>query len=106
NWGASAGAILIGGSTSYDGNLTALFALMAEWSRPGATYQTRINHLNGSLGGGLNGSFVLGPGTVLNDGAVDSLVGDPLSSTAVNWFFASANDQRSFVRAGEVVTNY
>ena len=45
--------ILIGGTTDYDSNLAALDAIMAEWGRTDADYNTRIKHLNGTLGGGL-----------------------------------------------------
>jgi hypothetical protein len=35
--------ILIGGTTDFDGNLTALDAILAEWGRTGTDYNTRIN---------------------------------------------------------------
>ncbi len=51
--------ILIAGTTDYDDNLIALMALRAEWSRTDLTYQQRIAYLNGSVSGGLNGSYFL-----------------------------------------------
>src|SRR5207302_5325888 len=47
--------ILIGGYTDYDANVQALLAVMKEWGRTDATYNTRVNHLSGTSGG-LNGS--------------------------------------------------
>src|SRR5207244_11346146 len=51
--------IVIGNSTDYDSNLAALNALMAEWGRTDADYTTRVNHLTGGAGGGLNGGYFL-----------------------------------------------
>ena len=46
--------ILIGGYTVYDADLTALCAVMKEWVRTDADYNTRVKHLSGSLSGGSN----------------------------------------------------
>lgn len=93
--------ILIGGSTDYDHNLTALYALMAEWGRTDASYSTRVGHLNGSLGGGLNGSYFLNGATVHGNANADNLVGGP----ALEWFFAAVNDRLFNVTNGETVTH-
>ena len=71
--------IMIAGSTSYDNNITALLALSAEWGRTDANYATRVAHLQGTLSGGLNGSYFLNTSTVFDDpaGVADLLVGDP-----------------------------
>ncbi len=106
--------ILIGGYTDYDANVQALLAIMKEWGRTDATYTTRVNHLNGSLSGGLNvvgttrilltASTVHATGTVTDDKAVDSLYGD----AGTDWFFArkkGANkDKVNDLGTGEVVT--
>jgi phospholipase C len=104
--------ILIGGSTSYDleavgmtgdAKLAALTAIMAEWGRTDADYPTRVNHLNGSFGGGLNGSSFLNATTVHGDGAADTLIGST-SASALDWFFVDAQDTTKNKRTGEVVT--
>jgi hypothetical protein len=56
-------AILIGAHYIFDTNLTALDAVLAEWSRPIA-YPLRIHHL--TVGGGLNGPFVFNKATVVS----------------------------------------
>src|SRR5207302_8163728 len=40
--------ILLSGLTTFDGNLAALFGLMAEWGDTGTGFETRIHHLTGS----------------------------------------------------------
>jgi N-acetylneuraminic acid mutarotase len=92
--------ILIGGSTDFDHNLTALYALTAEWGRTDASYATRVSHLNGSLAGGLNGSFFLNATTVHGNANADNLIG----GLGPDWFFAAANDQLLFVFPGEIIT--
>jgi hypothetical protein len=97
------GAILIGGTTDYDANLAALLAVMKEWGRTDADYNTRVKHLNGSLGGGLNGSYRLTRTTVHDDNVIDYLYG----GAGLEWFFVSngKNKDRIFNQtSGEVVT--
>src|SRR5262249_57119840 len=72
---AGGGDILIGGTTSYDSNLTALAFILAEWDRTDVDYATRVGQLSGSLGGGLNGSYLLNSTTVFDDSASDVLNG-------------------------------
>jgi hypothetical protein len=78
---------------------------MAEWGRTDLGYSARVNHLNGSTSGGLNGGYNLNAGTVHDDQAVDYLYGN---SNVLDWFLAnssgSAPDQLSGVRSGSVVT--
>jgi phospholipase C len=76
--------ILIAGSTNYDTNLSALGAILAEWSRTDADYTTRIGHLKGTLTGGLNGSTFLTAAKVHKGNAADTIFGD----AANDWFFA------------------
>jgi hypothetical protein len=79
----SGGALLIGGTTDYDANLAALLAIMKEWGRTDVDYNTRVKHLSGTLGGGLNGSFRLTSSTVHDDDTIDSLYG----GAGLDWFF-------------------
>ena len=68
--------ILIGGSTAWDTDpnwRVAFTSLMAEWTRLDLDYFQRVNHIIG--GGGLNGSYVLNPQTVFNNGGGNVLVG-------------------------------
>jgi hypothetical protein len=96
--------ILIAGTTDHDISLVALNAVLTEWGRADADYPTRIAHLSGTQGGGLNGAVLLTPSTVHDDAARDQLFG----GTGTDWFFArlsglnndTVNDQTS----GEVIT--
>jgi Ca2+-binding RTX toxin-like protein len=97
--------ILIGGTTSYDANVAALCAVLREWARTDVSYGTRVSQLKGGSGG-LNGSYVLTTATVFDDGATDTLYGDPGS----DWFFArtSGGAQKDLVQdraSGEVLTS-
>ena len=84
---ASAGDnLLVAGFTDYDGNMTALQAIMNEWTRADQTYQRRVDHL--LTGGGLNGTTRLNPTTVHDDGDVDVLDGAP-QTIWLDWFFAN-----------------
>jgi hypothetical protein len=89
------GDILIGSTTDFDTNEAALLAIRAEWNTS-APVQTRINHLTGATGGGLNGSFFLisdavrGGGTVHNDNAVDTYQ----NSFADDWLLPFGGDKR------------
>jgi RTX calcium-binding nonapeptide repeat (4 copies) len=89
--GGNAGDILIGGLLSYYDEATrtvdtvALDALLAEWSRTDLSYQDRVNHLNGSVAGGLNGPYVLNDTTVSDDGVVDAIV----AGAGQNWLLPS-----------------
>ena len=86
--------ILIGGTTSHDQNVTALLAVLAEWSRTDLDYDQRI--LNLRSGGGLNGLIVLTASapnpTVFDDQAKDSLRG----GLGRDWFFAKISGQYQY----------
>jgi hypothetical protein len=100
----SGGAILIGGATNYDANVTALLALMKEWGRTDVDYNTRIKHLSGSLSGGLNGSYRLTKATVQGDNVTDYLYG----GAALDWFIVENGKKKDKVfgqTSGEVITN-
>jgi hypothetical protein len=86
-FGGGGDNIQIGGTTAYDQDLTALAAIMKEFTRTDLNFHQRVDHLmNGT---GLNGSYVLntdptlGPVTVFDDGAVDVLN----AGGALDWFF-------------------
>jgi hypothetical protein len=99
----SGGALLIGGTTDYDANVQALLAIMKEWGRTDADYNTRIKHLNGSLGGGMNGSYRLTKSTVHDDSAIDNLYG----GAGLDWFIVGngkTKDRLFGQTSGEVVT--
>ena len=96
---------LIGGTTAYDQNLTALDAIMAEFARTDRNFHQRVSAIMN--GGGLNGSFVLNtdptlrPVTVFDDGAADVLTG----GGGLDWFFAHMKqDVINNRRAGDMVT--
>src|SRR5262249_45706094 len=78
--------ILIGCTTDHDANVQSLLAVVKEWGRTDADYNTRIKHLNGSLSGGLNGSYRLTGTTVHDDNKADTLFGE----ARPRWFFSSA----------------
>jgi Ca2+-binding RTX toxin-like protein len=99
---AYGGSILVGGYTDYDANPQALIAVMREWGRTDADYGTRVKHLQGSLGGGRNGSYVLTAKTVHDDAAVDRLYG----WAGMDWFFVGGkgkNADTTDKAGGEVV---
>jgi uncharacterized repeat protein (TIGR01451 family) len=86
--GGNGGDILIGASTLFDSNLQALHSIMAEWTSS-RDYGTRTDNLRGNgAGPSNNGTTFLQAGgatpTVLDDGAVDVLVG----AGGQDWFFA------------------
>jgi hypothetical protein len=93
-FGGGGDNILIGGTTAYDQNLTALQAIMNEFTRTDLNFHQRVAHImNGT---GLNGSYVLntdptqGPVTVFDDGAADVLN----AGGALDWFFANKSQDR------------
>jgi uncharacterized delta-60 repeat protein len=105
--GGSGEDILIGGTTAYDSNEAALIAIIDEWGS-GASNADRIDHLRGTLSGGLNLTYFLKVGsgaTVFNDTSVDGLTG----GSGRDWFFRKLNNpQRDSILdnlTGEEVTN-
>ena len=67
------GSLLVGGTTNYDTNLTALDAVMAEWASA-ASYATRVNALLN--GAGSNGNYLLGATQFTNNGGGNTLLGN------------------------------
>lgn len=68
-------------------DLVAIANLMAEWTRTDLVYADRINHLNGTVLGGLNGNSVINVITVSDDAAVDLLRG----GNGLDWFLANVS---------------
>jgi hypothetical protein len=98
------GAILIGGVTEFNENVTALAALLAEWARTDESYTLRVSHLlgpsAGGTAGGLNGQYYLNATTVSGAGVTETLVG----SDARDWFLVGAHDRVKRHHHGEVTT--
>lgn len=96
--------LLIGGNTSFDNDETALLALWSEW-RSAVAYATRIAHLTGTQSGGLNGGYLLTPGTtVVDDDAIDIIFG----GSDLDWFwYHSAQDMAfDYNSSNETRTNH
>jgi len=64
-----------GGKTNFDAHLTALRAILAEWSRTDIDYATKVAHLTGATAGGANAPYFLTSKTLIDDDAVDGLEG-------------------------------
>src|SRR5207248_2532964 len=103
--GSGGDDIVIGGTTKYDSDQAALCAILAEWSQTGVSYTTRVSHLLGKTKGGLNGSIFLNTSTVLDDAAIDVLMG----GSGMDWFFAkqrgTTKDTVSDRGKGETLTS-
>jgi Ca2+-binding RTX toxin-like protein len=85
NLNHGSGAILIGGTTAYDGNAQALELILAEWRDPRKSYADRVAAIEAGLGNQSVGfRSRTGNRTVFDDGEADTLVG----RDAVDWFFA------------------
>jgi Ca2+-binding RTX toxin-like protein len=82
--GGSDEDLMLAGTSIYESDLAGLDAIFAEWISAN-TYQTRIDHLLGTTGGGLNGSNVLSPATVANDPETDYVTGNG----GQDWFLTS-----------------
>src|SRR5262245_30490009 len=104
--GASGRDLIIAGSTTLDANLTALRAILAEWSRTDATYTTKVAHLTGSIPGGLNAPYFLNTSTLIDDDRRDELEG---ASGGSNLYVARLagprHDAISGLSPGEIVLN-
>ena len=69
--------ILIGGSTVHDQDPVALSALMKEWTRTDLPAVQRVAHLQTGGAGAFNGTTLLDAASLVDDGALDALVGGP-----------------------------
>jgi hypothetical protein len=106
----TANALMIGGRTSFDNNLPALFALMAEWGRTDVDFATRKGHLTGETTSGLNGSSNLvssGTGQTIFGGG-SSGDQDTFSDSAgaiPDWIWElELDDITGLHRSGDVIT--
>jgi hypothetical protein len=83
--------LLIGGTTSYNTNLAALNAIMAEWAST-TSYATKIKHLMGNLSGGKNGHTFLtatGSSPTVQDAGKASTMN---AGSGLDWFWKSPSD--------------
>ena len=64
----------IAGSVNYEANEAALAAILAEWSSSDS-YAVRVGRLDGVIGGGLNGSWLLDADTIAHGTSDDYLFG-------------------------------
>jgi Ca2+-binding RTX toxin-like protein len=96
--GSSSEDLLIGARYTLEKNVTALLSLRSEWISS-SSYDTRVAHLLGTLGGGLNGSYVLKSTTVKEDSTRDRLLG----SSGKDWYFR--NNVGATVSKRDLVTD-
>jgi hypothetical protein len=104
-YGGGGDSIQIGGYTSYDQNLTALDAILAEWTSADSL-STRRRDLRD--GGGLNGTYILNPTATRNRAATvfDNGVADQLyDGTGLSWFFLHQPDDQINNGAGPLLTS-
>src|SRR5262249_7948947 len=73
--GRSGADLLIGCKTNFDANLTALRAILAEWSRTDIDCGTKVAPLTGATAGGTNAPYFFTSKTLIDDDAVDGLEG-------------------------------
>lgn len=102
-YGPLAGDLMIGESTIYDNNKTALSAILLEWSR-NATYTTRVNRIRGLASGGLNGSYRLTTSTVIHSTTASTIDGGTNPLLDANWYVAAFLTDISSFRSGETRT--
>jgi hypothetical protein len=101
-FGGSQDNILISGYTKFDQNLTALQAIMAEWTSAD-TYSKRVKAIgNGVLGtDGMTYALVAGKGksqTVFDDGVPDVLTGSTNPDPSVlDWLFVGKNTDQMVI---------
>jgi hypothetical protein len=96
---------MISDTTDYDNNLTALVAIWSEWIRTDISFEMRRAHIDGSLAGGANGTYVLNANTVHTDGILDSMSeGD---GDGQDWFIMSGDgplDWAIYADGDDVIT--
>lgn len=83
--GDSDGDLLIGNRVTFENNAVALQFVLAEWTSS-RSYASRVANLKGTGSGTrLNGTTFLNASTVLDDNAIDTLMG----STGQDWFLGT-----------------
>ncbi|HME99788.1 MAG TPA: acid phosphatase [Terriglobia bacterium] len=102
--GRSGADLLIGGRTNFDAHLTALRAILAEWSRTDIDYATKVAHLTGAITGGANAPYFLTSKTLIDDDEVDGLEG---TASGANLWVArispATHDRISGFTSGETI---
>ena len=83
-YGGNDDDILISGTFSLAANITALTQIRDEWTSAGS-YQSRVDHLRGTTGGGLNGAFLIDSSTVTLSTSTGILNGE----AGNDWFWAN-----------------
>jgi hypothetical protein len=86
-YGGRGDDLMIAGTTAYDANDAALTAILNEWAS-GDSFATRMGRLDGAIGGGANGAYLLtagAGGTVHANGVRNYL----FAGSGQNWFFAN-----------------
>jgi Ca2+-binding RTX toxin-like protein len=97
--GSSNDDIVIGGYTTLDTNTAALLSILSEWKRVDETYQQRIDHIRGTVAGGLNGTYRFSAATVKDDAVPDTLTG----GLGTDWFWSNTPDLTDRDPASEVL---
>ncbi|WP_425616193.1 cadherin domain-containing protein [Anatilimnocola sp. NA78] len=87
--------LLIGGTTTYDANVAALQAILAEWTS-NATLATRSNNLRT----GVNGVRLALGETILNDNSSDCLP----SGAGADWLFLQLGDYNCQYSVNDLIT--
>jgi Ca2+-binding RTX toxin-like protein len=90
--------LLIGGTTLYDLDVTALTAIMAEWTSS-SSYDERRLHLLSPVVDGLNGAYTLSNIVVPVDADADQLTG----GADMDWFWANFNEIMQPLEPGEKI---
>lgn len=98
--GGAGDDILVASRTDHDSSPAALEAIMAEWSSANA-YALRVDHIFGAVGGGLNGGMLLNAGTIHDDAAADTLLGNG----DTDWFIKHLGDTSADRTASERLTS-
>ncbi len=100
------GDILIAGTTAYDLNGAALFALLVAWDNPALSYSTRVAELMTGVtykgAGGLQTAELVAGTTVTQTAGSDpsTLVG----GSGLDWFFVAAADAIKGKQTGEIIS--
>ena len=76
--------LMIAGGYLYENDAGVMRGMRSEWALQ-IPYQTRIDHLTGTMSGGLNGGFLVKSSTVVADSAADTLTG----GLGTDWFVAN-----------------
>jgi Ca2+-binding RTX toxin-like protein len=99
--GDSDGDLLVGNRVTFENDAIALQFVLAEWTS-NRSYSSRVANLRGTGSGSrLNGTTFLNASTVLNDNAIDTLMG----STGQDWFLGTVGQDLFSGRASNEQIN-